>query len=249
MRGRTDYNKANLKLSEKIFIWGKGLFLTIVISYLFYDSIISFFVLLPLAILVAVSEKKRIVLQRQKKLQFQFKDGITVLLSGLEAGYSIENAFKDACAELNQMYQKETDIEIEFKCICAGLELNEQLETLLFDFAKRSGVEDIRSFAEIFAISKHRGGDIITIVKSSIATIQEKLEVKQEIDTLLAGKRLEQNIMNIVPIGILFYVKITSPDFLNGLYGNFIGIMVMSICLLVYLGAFVLGKHLIEVEI
>lgn len=248
-KGRIDYNKSNLTMPEKLLIWGKGLVLTAVISYLFYQSVIMFIVLLPITFLTVKSEKRKKIELRKKKLLLQFKDGIALLLSGLEAGYSIENSFKDACRELRQMYQRETDIEREYRYICASLELNEQLDNLLIDFGKRSGLEDVRSFAEVFIISKHRGGDITAIVKASIYTIQEKIEVNQEIDTLLSGKKLEQNIMNLVPLGILLYVNLTSPEFISSMYKNIVGAVIMSVCLIVYVGAYMVGKHLIEVEI
>lgn len=249
MRGKIDYNKSNLSKTGQIVIWIKAFALILVIGYLFYHSLWSVLLLLPLFVYVVRNQKKQRILLRKKGLQYQFKEGISMVLSGLEAGYSIENAFADACRQLRQMYKKETDIEVEFKYICTGIKLNEQLEVLLMDFANRSGLEDVRNFAEVFMISKHRGGDMITIIRTSIRTIQEKIEVKQEIDTLLAGKKLEQNIMNIVPIGILIYVNLTSPGFLSSLYGNIVGIFVMSCCLVVYVGAYVLGRHLIEVEV
>lgn len=45
----------------------------------------------------------------------------------------------------------------------------------------------------------------------------------QEIETCLSGKVMEQNIMSLVPVLILAYVKISSPEFLDGMYGNLTG--------------------------
>lgn len=249
MRGKIDYNKSNLSKVEQSLIMLRAFAVTAVVGYLFYHSIYAVVLMIPLFILVVRRQKKTHIKMRKMQLLYQFKEGITIVLSGLEAGYSIENAFEDACRELHQVYRKQTDIEVEFRHICKGIKLNEQLEVLLMDFAGRSGLEDVRNFADVFMISKHRGGDMITIIRSSIHIIQEKIDVNQEIDTMLAGKRLEQNIMNIVPLGILFYVNLTSPDFLSSLYGNLIGAFIMSGCLIVYAGAYMLGKRIIEVEI
>lgn len=249
MRGKIDYSKLNLSKIGHVIIWTKALGLTLIIAYLFYNSFYAVIFLSPLFLYAVKVQKKKQIILRKKRLQYQFKEGIAMLLSGLEAGYSMENSFKDASRELRIMYQKQTDIEVEFNYICTGIRLNEQLEVLLWDFAKRSDLEDIRNFAEVFTISKHKGGDLISIIKSSIRTIQEKIEVRQDIDTLLAGKKLEQNIMNFVPLGILFYVNLTSPDFLSIMYGNLSGIVIMSCCLVTYAGAYFLGKRLLEVEI
>lgn len=246
---KTDYNNLKPDLSALLVMWGKGAALIIVISFLFYKSVFAVILLFPLLLIFIKNERKNYIIKRKKNLQKEFKEGVVLLLSGIEAGYSIENAFADACEELRQMYQKETDIEREFRLISRGVKLNEPIENLLLDFAERSGVEDVKSFADVFVIAKRRGGDMIMILKSSINTIQEKLEVKQEIDTILSGKRLEQNIMSVVPIGILVYVNFTSPEFLESLYGNFAGVIVMSVCLVLYGIAYFVGKKIVEVEI
>ena len=79
--------------------------------------------------------------------------------------------------------------------------------------------------------------------------MQKKLEVRQEIQLMVAAKRLEQNIMNIVPFGILAYLKLTSADFLSIVYGNVFGICFMSICLGVYGFALFLSDRILEIKV
>ena len=43
--------------------------------------------------------------------------------------------------------------------------------------------------------------------------------------------------------------EISFPEFFQVLYGNLIGVVVMSVCLLVYLIAYVCGKRMIEIEV
>lgn len=246
---KTDYNNVNLSLFQLLGVAIKGIIIIGGISYIFYKSIIAFAIFLPVLIVYVRMEIIRKKVERKKLLQSQFKDGIILLLSSLEAGYSVENAFEDVCGQLRQMYRKPTDIEREFQIICKGLRLNEPIEAVLNDFANRSHLEDIKNFAEVFMIAKKRGGNMIMILKSSINTIREKLEVEQEIQTLLSGKRLEHNIMSVVPVGIILYVNFTSPEFMEAMYHNLAGIIVMSGCLLVYIFSVLLGRRIVEVEI
>lgn len=249
LREKPDYNSCHFSKGELILIFAKGVVFLAVISYLFYHSCIAFFCLSPLLALYIQREKNRKKKFRLKRLNMQFKDGIQILLSGLEAGYSIENAFVESCQELQQMYLEKDDIVREFRSIISGIRMNETLEALLFDFAERSGLEDVKSFAEVFSIAKRKGGDLVAIIRSCVQTIQEKAEVEAEIETMIAGKKLEQNIMNIVPIGIMLYVNLTSADFLSVLYGNLAGIVMMSGCLCLYGAAFYIGNRIVEVEI
>ena len=55
---------------------------------------------------------------------------------------------------------------------------------------------------------------------------------------------MEQTVMNVIPIGMLGYLNITSPEFMEPLYGNLFGIIVMSGGFLAYLGAFFWSKKI-----
>ena len=244
-----DYNHIKFTYMQLFMECFKGVCLIAVISYLFYRSVIAFVSCLPLLILFLKYQKTKFINKRKQNLQIQFKEGITVLLSGLEAGYSIENAFEDACGELRQMYEKETDIEKEFQNICCGVRLNEPIEEMIMNFASRSHIDDIKSFAQVFMIAKKRGGDMPAVLKSSIGTIHEKLEVRQEIDTILSGKKLEHSIMSVVPAAILFYVNLTSPEFTEVLYSCIAGRIVMTICLIVYIISIIVGRKIVDIEI
>ena len=41
---------------------------------------------------------------------------------------------------------------------------------------------------------------------------------------MIAQKKLEQKVMNVMPLFLLFYLDITSPGYLNVLYHNVLGL-------------------------
>lgn len=227
----------------------EGIAIDVCISYLFYRSYIVFLVFLPLIVIYFKWKKKELCRKRLASLKLQFKDGIQSLLAALEAGYSLENAFTEAMLDLQIQYSQENDIINEFRIIVHGIQMNRTVEELLMDFAERSGLDDIRSFADIFIVAKRKGGNILFIIRSTVHVIREKLEVQQEIQTIIAGKNLEQKVMNAMPFAILLYVDITSDGFLNPLYGNYAGAVVMTICLSLYIAAFLLSRKIIRVEV
>ena len=79
--------------------------------------------------------------------------------------------------------------------------------------------------------------------------ISEKMEVENEIDTLLSAKKLEFRIMCVIPMGIILYMKLAFPEFMQVLYGNLFGGAVMSMCLGIYLAAWRIGKAIVEIEV
>ena len=75
------------------------------------------------------------------------------------------------------------------------------------------------------------------------------METVQEIETCLSGKKMEQNIMSLIPLLILAYVKLTSPEFIASMYGNPVGVIVMGVCLFVYVLAYFWGKRIVQIEV
>lgn len=179
----------------------------------------------------------------------EFKEGITILSASLTAGYSVENAFRVSLKELGILYGEDGLIVREFQYIVSQLEMNRPVEQILFDFGRRSGVDDIMNFAEVFAAAKRSGGRLASIMEHTAHIIRDRIEVKEEIRTMTASKRFEQNIMNLLPYLIVFYIEGSSPGFFKQMYDTSLGRLLMSLCLGIYLVAFIMAKKILEIEV
>ena len=101
----------------------------------------------------------------------------------------------------------------------------------------------------MFGFAKRSGGDFRKIFQSTVDKIGQKAEGKREIEVVVAAKRMEMNIMNMVPFGILLYVGVTSPEFLEPLYGNWLGAGVMTVSLGVYGCAMKIAGKSVEIKV
>lgn len=239
------------RFSSKEFIMSLlgGITIDAVISYLFFNSFLVAVVLLPILVgwmkyVKTILAKKRIL-----RLNIEFKDGISAVVSALHAGYSVENAFKSAWRELCVLYGEGSDIAAEFKRIANCADINKSIDAVLMDLGERSGIQDIKSFAEVFVIARKSGGHLIQTVTNTIGTISGRIQVKEEIDSIMSAKRYEQNIMMAVPLFILLYLRIAASSFLDVLYTTIIGRIIMAACLVVYIAAFFLGNRICDIEI
>ena len=184
--------------------------------------------------------------QEREELTAQFRECILAVGALLGAGYSVENAFLECEQDMALMYGKDALICGELRMVRRGLHINVSLEELLADFGERSGCEEIVQFAEIFSIAKRSGGNLAEIIRSSAELISRKAELKQEVDTLLSGKKMELNIMKIMPFAILAYIGAANPGYFDILYDNLYGRLIMTGCLAAYIGANVLGELVIR---
>ena len=241
-----DYHAYHYSLKEHIRYFSEAMFLILLVSYLFYHSLLAVFLIVPFYPVFLKIKAKHLLQQEKQELCQQFKETISSVAAALNAGYSVENAWREAETEMEQMYGEQALMVQELRHIMVHLSMNVPLEELLYDFAKRSDMEDVSSFCQVFFFAKRSGGDFIGIIRATAERIGQKIELQRRLEADLAARRLESRIMNVVPLVILLYLNLTSPGYFDILYGNLSGICIMSVCLIIYLAAYALSEQMLQ---
>lgn len=221
-----------------------GLFLYLFYKSVFISSIASVF----FALLYVRIQKQNKIQKRKWELNLQFKEGIQSVSAGLQAGYSIENAFIEAKKDMELLYGSESMIVRELKNIETQLEVNKTIEECIGDLAVRSQVEDIMRFGNMLVIGKRTGGNLVKVIQSTVCMIQDKVEMKRELQTMLASKKMESDIMCLIPPGMILYMWIGSPGFLDVMYETLTGRFFMTIGLIVYVIAINMSRKIVEIS-
>lgn len=219
------------------------------LAYLFYTSVIAWIGLLPVGILYFQRWEEECIHKKQREFSRQFQYALESLSAALSVGYSLENAMREVKKELKLMYPGETMIVREFSIMIRQIELNMTAEQAWHDLDKRVELQELHSFVTVFALAKRSGGDSIAIIRNAIRQIGDKVDTEREIETVLAAKKLEFKVMSSVPLGIIGYMRISFPEFMEQLYGNARGTIFMTICLVLYGVSWKLGNHIIQIEV
>lgn len=219
-----------------------------VVAFCFYKSYYAILLFAPVFPFYYSYREKMEDRKHKEKLRLEFKEFITLVASSLSAGYSMENALKSAEKELSSLIGEKAEMMHALRIINRRISINEPVEKILLGFAKNTGIDDIESFSEIFAFAKRSGGDYAGIMKRTASILQDKIETSRDIQTVISQKKMEARIMDLVPIGIILYLQISSPEFLSGLYHNLMGIVVMTVCLVVYILAVFMGEKIVDIR-
>lgn len=218
-------------------------------AWLYYRSFWLVLPLLPVFIWHFRMMEEECARKKELEFQAQFKEAIQAVSCALNTGYSVENAFREAQKELRLIYPENARISKELLIITRQLRIHVPLEKILEEFGMRMQTEDVRNFVTVFAAAKKSGGNMISIIRDTVRQIGDKIDVKREIDTMLAAKKYEFRVMSAIPYAIIGYMSLSFPEFMDSLYGNLFGIGVMTICLGIYLGAYYLGIRMIRIEV
>ena len=242
-----DYRIYEFDKKEKILCLLEGLILNAVISILFYNSLLA---MIPGMILVLIyfKEKKHALARRRMQgMRKELKEFLNALIATLQTGRSLENAFIEATKDLRRYTEKDTPLVLELKQICVKISLGEPMEKMLTEFSRRSHLEELEYFSEVFSIGKRSGGNIVAIMKNTIRMLQERMEAEEEIATTITEKKLEFQLMTIIPLVIILYLRMGAGNLIHSLYGNVTGVCVMTVCLAIYGGCYLYGKRILEI--
>ncbi|MDD5934651.1 MAG: hypothetical protein PUC65_03655 [Clostridiales bacterium] len=186
--------------------------------------------------------------KRLNTLRLQFRELLDSLCSSLEGGKNIVDSFKMAEHDMETLYGTESFIQNEIRVILSGLANNNAIEQMLLDFGSRSGIDDIVNFANVFDTCYRSGGNIRDVILNTKQIINDKMEVELEIQTVVASSKMEQNIMTVMPIGIIALIKLSNPDLAKN-YGTPAGIIVTTISIVIFVVSALVAKIVLKVKI
>ena len=220
-----------------------------VTGWIYYQSPWAVILLGPLGIVLYRQLEEEVIFKKKGEFLLQFKEVTELMSSALNVGYSVENAVREAQKELQIFQVEQTLMKAELVQMVRQVRLQIPVEQVWMDFAKKTELEDIVNFAAVFSVAKRSGGNMVEIIQNTIRQIGDKIDVRREIDTILAAKRYEFRVMCVIPYAMIAYMQVSFPEFMSCLYGNVLGIGVMTVCLSVYVAAYLLGAKIIKIEV
>lgn len=246
----TVYTEYLLSIAEYALCFAAGGLACFGIGYLFYHSAAAGFLMAFAALGIPGRYRRMRIQKRMNELRLQFKQGLHALVTSLTAGRSIENAFAAAAADLGFLYNHpQTFIVVEFHRISRRIANGESIESALADFCRRSGLEELTQFLDVFVTAKRTGGNMADVMRRTSQMIGDKMEIQQEISVQLAQKRFESRILGAAPLGVIGLLYWSSPDYMEPLYGNIAGVAIMTAGLAIMLLCWWLTGKLMEMKL
>ncbi|NBJ94193.1 type II secretion system F family protein [Parablautia muri] len=243
------YELLPVTVREKRWLIMKSFFIVLFLDYFFYQSIWAIIPLSGVGYWYYQLEKRILFQKKKEQAREQFKELMLLAATGQKAGYSAENAFLSSYQDMRALFGRDSTVCRIINLLKSGRENNIAFSKLWQKIGSELQITEIIEFAQVYEISQKSSGNLASVMEKTADIIIHKIETEKEIAVLLSARRLEQKIMNVMPFLILLYISITSPGYFRGMYHSLSGILVMSVCLSVYLGAYALSVHMISVEI
>lgn len=212
------------------------------------SNVVVFIVLGLLAIKFLVPMyKKRCLEKRKNTLKQQFRDMLESLAASFSSGSNVQKAFESAVEDLKMQYSPKDYIVKEMEEVINGMKQNINVEIMLENFGKRSGNEDIVSFADVFSVCYRKGGNMNSVIHRTHSVISEKMAVADEIETKLTSNKMQHNVMSVMPIAVVAMLRFTNESFAAN-FATPVGVIVNTIAIGVFVGAYIYGNKIVDVK-
>ena len=128
-------------------------------------------------------------------------------------------------------------------------ESHSDISALLIDLGKRSGLKDILQFAYSYAICEEIGGDIEAVCLKNASMLLDKMDFQTEIKALISEKKLDAAVLAVMPLFILYFLNVSSDDYIQIMYTSTSGKILMTVSLLLFAAAVFWGVRIVNIKI
>lgn len=187
--------------------------------------------------------------KRLRKLRLEFFDMLEAMSVAMRAGNPMLKALESARGDLVLIHSERSDIIAELDIILSKFQNAVPLSEAFSDFAERSGLEDIASFASIYATIEGKSSRADEIVRETQQIIADKMEIEMEIETLMTSAKSEVNIMLVMPLVILLVIGYAGAGFMDAIYTTGMGRLVATGGVIVFMISFIMARKFSNIQL
>lgn len=226
----SSYDSLDLSLEEELLFWGVDGLLGFFTGWLFYNSLtVGALLIVAGGVLALPGYKRAVVRNRKNKLLNQFRDFLYSIASSFSAGRNMTQALKEAQDFCSSTYDTADYILQELEQMVRRIDnANETDLEVLQDFAKRSGLEEISEFVNVYENCKSSGGNMIQAINQATNLIGDEIRMQAELRSLMTQKAFEGRIVAAAPFVIVFLMRMAAPAYMAPMWMSGDGRMVTS---------------------
>jgi len=160
-----------------------------------------------IAIMVPPILLERAIAQRQQKFNDQLLDVLVLIVGAVQAGYSLMQAIDLAVNEIPAPSSE------EFGRVFREIRLGISLEGALTNLSERMASDDMQIVVTAVVINTQVGGNLSTVLESTISTIRDRQQLLGEIRSLSSYSRFVGSFLTLMPFITGVAIFFLAPDY------------------------------------
>jgi tight adherence protein B len=152
-----------------------------------------------------------------------FPEAIDLMVRALRAGLPVTEAIINAGQEIGDQ------VGAEFRGIEAGMRLGRDLDSLLWDIAKRITAPEFRFFIIALSVQRETGGNLAETLNNLSEVLRRRRAMRAKARAMASEARASTMILGSLPILVSIILSITSPTYIAPLFTDVRGLILVGV--------------------
>jgi len=179
--------------------------------------------------------------KRNIEIQNDLNNAVSILTKSFKAGKTTTQSINFLIKELDGPL-KEEFIIVE-QDLETGLGLAESFDRM----NKRTNIEDLKYIAASLSLLSVTGGNIVKVFEMIEGELLSRKKLVDEFNSLTASSKLMYKILLVLPLLIIVCMTLLNKDFFLPLINSFVGIMILTIVISLYILYICIIKKILKV--
>jgi len=152
-----------------------------------------------------------------------FPEAIDLMVRALRAGLPISEAIVNAGQEIGD------PVGVEFRSIEQGMRMGRDLDSMLWDIAKRIEAPEFRFFIIALNVQRETGGNLAETLNNLSMVLRGRRAMRAKARAMASEARASTAILGSLPILVTVILSITSPTYITPLFTDVRGLMLLGV--------------------
>jgi tight adherence protein B len=161
--------------------------------------------------------------RRVKAFLNLFPDAIDLMVRALRSGLPISEAIIGAAQEIGD------PVGAEFSSVESGMRMGRDLDSLLWDIAKRIDAPELRFFIIALGVQRETGGNLAETLANLSDLLRRRKMMQQKVRAMSSEARASTMILGSLPFVVTGILMMTSPGYIRVLFTDPRGLMLIGL--------------------
>jgi tight adherence protein B len=172
-----------------------------------------------------------------------FPEAIDLIVRALRSGLPVSEAIVGAGHEIAD------PVGAELRLIESGMRMGRDLESLLWDTAKRIDASEFRFFVIALSVQRETGGNLGETLANLSDVLRRRRQMQAKAHAMASETRATTMILGGLPIAVIGILSLTSPHYLVPLFNDVRGFILDGIALAMLTTGVVIMNRMAKFEI
>jgi tight adherence protein B len=172
-----------------------------------------------------------------------FPEAIDLMVRALRAGLPVTEAIINAGQEIGD------PVGPELRGIEAGMRIGRDLDSLLWDIAKRITAPEFRFFIIALSVQRETGGNLAETLNNLSEVLRRRRAMRAKARAMASEARASTMILGSLPIFVTAIMSFTSPTYIAPLFTDMRGLMLGGLAILMLLTGIAIMIRMARFEI